>query len=100
MVRPPLDIIFEILFYIVASSIEHLLNVIRLLIELFNSLWVTAQNNVGVLIISMLIGGLFFIFVSKFLFKETASIIQIILIYGAFAFILIIVLYIFFSIFY
>ena len=91
MVRSPIEIILEILFYIVTSSIEHVITVIKLLIELFYSLALQAQSSIFGLFISVLIGSLFFLFVWKFLFKETTSILHVILVYGAFLLALIII---------
>lgn len=91
MVRSPIEIIFEILFYIVTSSIEHVITVVKLLIELFYSLAAQAQSSIWGLFVSVLIGSLFFLFVWKFLFKETTSILHVILVYGGFILALIII---------
>ena len=98
MVRTPLQIIFEILIFIVVNSINAILTIIGLLGELFVSLTLTAQTSVVGLILAIVIGGLFVIFMSKYLFKTTISLIKIILIYGAFVLVLIIILALFFSI--
>jgi hypothetical protein len=92
MVRQPIEIILEILFYIVTSSIEHVITVIKLLIELFYSLVLQAQSSIWGLFISILIGSLFFLFVWKFLFKETTSVLHVILVYGAFIISLIVII--------
>jgi len=100
MVRTPLDIILEIVLLIIISAINTMLAVFRLLGELFASLiWTSQMSTVG-FILALIIGGLFLIFFWKYFFKETISLVKLILIYGAFVFILIIILYFFFLFFY
>ena len=100
MVRTPLDIIFEILLLIIVSSVNTLLALFKLLGELFASLMWTSQIGIAGFILAVIIGGLFVVFLWKYLFKTTVSLVKLILIYAAFIFVLILVLYVFFSIFY
>ena len=99
MVRTPLDIIFEILLLIITSSVNTLLALFKLLAELFASLIWTSQMGIAGFILAIIIGGLFVVFLWKYLFKTTVSLVKLILIYAAFIFILILILYIFYSIF-
>jgi len=100
MVRTPLDIIFEILLLIILSSVNTLLTLFKLLGELFTSLLWTSQMGIAGFILAVIIGGLFIVFLWKYLFKTSVSLIKLILIYAAFIFVLILVLFVFFSIFY
>ena len=95
-----MDIIFEILLLIIASSIGTLLALFKLLSELFASLFWTSTMGLAGFIVAVIIGGLFVAFLWKYLFKTTVSLVKLILIYGLFIFILIMVLYIFYSVFY
>lgn len=100
MIRTPLDIIFEILLLIILSSVNTMLTLFKLLGELFASLMWTSQMGIAGFILAVIIGGLFIVFLWKYLFKTSVSLIKLILIYSAFIFVLILVLYVFFSIFY
>ncbi len=99
MVRTPLEVIFEIAILIITSSVNTLLALFKLLGELFASLIWTSQMGIAGLILAIIIGGLFIVFLWKYLFKTSVSLIKLILIYGAFIFALILVLYIFYLIF-
>jgi len=83
MVKSPLQIILEILVYIILTMVETILTVSRMLGELFFSLTVISQVGVLGLIISSIIGGLVLFFVSKFLFGTSKSLIKIALVYVA-----------------
>lgn len=97
MVRSPFEILVEILITIVSNSIQTLTKIIQLLIEFFISLGVTAQSSLGGLITALVIGTLFFVFIWKFMFKTTTSLIKIILIYGVFIVFLFLITLILFS---
>jgi hypothetical protein len=99
MVRTPLDIIFEILLLLVMSSVNTLLALFKLLGELFASLIWASQTGIAGFILAIIIGGLFVVFLWKYMFKTTVSLVKLILIYGAFIFVLILVLFVFFSVF-
>jgi len=100
MVRTPLDIILEIALLIIMSSVNTLLALFELLGELFGSLIWTSQMGIIGLILAVTVGGLFVVFLWKYLFKTTVSLIKLILIYAAFVFVLILVLFVFYSVFY
>ena len=100
MVRTPLDIIFEILFLLILSSVNTFLSLLKLLAELLASLVWTSQSSIAGFIVAVIVGGLFVVFLWKYLFKTTISIVKLLLIYGAFVFVLILVLFVFFSVFY
>jgi hypothetical protein len=99
MVRSPLEIIIEIFLLIFINSIQTLLMLLKLLGELFYSLAWTARTSIGGLILATIIGGLFLVFLWKYLFRETVSLAKIILAYAGFMIALFIVLYVFFSLF-
>ena len=100
MVRTPLEIILQIALFIITSSATSLLTIAKLLVELATSLVHTSQMGLAGFILAIIVGGLFVVFLWKYLFKTTVSLVKLILIYAVFIFILILVLYIFFSIFY
>ena len=99
MVRTPLEIIYEIILLIITSSVNTLLILFRLLGELFTSLMWVSQTGIAGLILAVIIGGLFVVFLWKYLFKTTVSLVKLILIYAAFVFVLILVLAGFFLVF-
>lgn len=100
MVKTPLDIILEIALLLITSSIKTLLALFKLLGELFASLIRTSTMGIAGFILAIIVGGLFVVFMWKYLFKTTVSLVKLILIYAAFIVVLILVLYVFFSIFY
>jgi len=99
MVKTPLDIIIEIALLLILSSVNTLLALFKLLAELFASLmWTSTMGIVG-FIVAIIVGGLFIVFLWKYLFKTTVSIVKLIIVYAAFIFVLILVLYVFYSVF-
>jgi len=100
MVRTPLEVIVEIILLIVLSSVNTLLALFRLLGELFASLIWTSQTGLIGFILAIIIGGLFIVFLWKYLFKTSISLVKLVLAYGAFVFVLVVVLYLFYSVFY
>ena len=99
MVRTPLDVIFEIALLIIVSAVNTLLALFKLLGELFASLIWTSQMGIVGFIVAIIVGGLFVVFLWKYLFKTTVSLVKLILIYAAFIFVLILVLFFFYSVF-
>ena len=97
MFRTPLEIIIEIALLIIVSSINTLLNLFKLLGELFASLIWTSQMGIAGFILAVIIGGLFIVFLWKYLFKTSVSLVKLILVYGAFIFVLVLVLFVFYS---
>ncbi len=97
MVKTPLDIIIEIALLLIMSSVNTLLNLYKLLVELFASLMWTSRMGITGLVVAVIVGGLFVVFLWKYLFKTAISLVKLILIYAAFIFILILVLYVFYS---
>jgi len=100
MVRTPLDIILEIALMLIVSSVNTLLALFKLLGELFASLMWTSTLGIAGFILAIIIGGLFVVFLWKYLFKTSVSLLKLILIYGVFVFVLILVLFVFYSVFY
>jgi hypothetical protein len=84
MVKSPFQIIFELLVLLINTTIEGLGLVIDKLVELFESLVFIAKTGLAGLVISSIIGGIVVIFVSKFLFGSTKSLMKILLVYLAF----------------
>jgi hypothetical protein len=99
MVRTPLDIIFEILILLIFSSFNTLLALFKLLGELFASLIFASQASIAGFILAIIIGALFIVFIWKYLFKTTVSLVKLLLVYAGFFVVLIIILFIFFSVF-
>lgn len=99
MVKTPLDIIIEIALLIIMSSVNTLLALFELLVQLFTSLMWTSQMSIAGFIVAVIVGGLFVVFLWKYLFKTTVSLVKLILVYAAFIFVLILVLFVFYSIF-
>jgi len=89
MPKNPLQIILELFLVIIQSIIKTLTLIFQKLVELFWSLTFIAETGVIGLIIACLIGGIVIYFISKFIFKNTKSLVQILLIYIVFIFILV-----------
>lgn len=99
MIRTPLDIIFEIALLIINSSINTILALFKLFGELFASLIWTSRMGVAGFILAIIIGGIFVVFMWKYLFKTTVSLVKLIVVYGIFIFVLIMILFVFYLVF-
>jgi len=95
MVKPHLEIIAEILLYLMIKSVNTMIVLSKLLGELFVSLIWSAQTGFWAFLIAVTIGGVFIILMFKFLFKTGTSLLKIIAIY--IIFLLILFFLIFFS---
>jgi len=91
MVKNPLEIILELLTYIIQTSIEAIIFIIDKLRQLFVSLVFIAGMGIPGLIIASIIGGIVLFFVSKFLFKSTESLVKVFIVYIVFILILVVV---------
>ena len=100
MVKTPLQVILEIILLLITSSVNTLLSLFRLFGELFSSLVWTSRTGILGLGVAIIIGGLFIVFLWKYLFKTTVSLVKLISIYGVLIIVLVVILYVYFSILY
>ncbi|MBL7170276.1 MAG: hypothetical protein ISS48_04610 [Candidatus Aenigmarchaeota archaeon] len=93
MVKSPLQIILELLTLIVSSIVNTFVLIFQKLVELFESLTFIAQAGIAGLLAACFIGGLVIFLLSKFIFKNTKSLFQVLLIYVVFVLVLVLVFY-------
>ena len=91
MVKSPLQIILELFILIIQSIVNTLKLIFEKLVELFMSLAFIAETGITGLVIAAVIGGIVVILISKFVFKSTKSLLQVLLVYVIFVVILVLV---------
>ncbi|MBD3155943.1 MAG: hypothetical protein GF368_04800 [Candidatus Aenigmarchaeota archaeon] len=84
MVKSPFQIIFELLVLLISTTVEGIRIIFEKIVELFESLVYLAGTGMVGLLISSVIGGLVIIFISKFIFGNTKSLVKILLVYAGF----------------
>ena len=92
MVKNPLEIILELMTYIIQTGIEAIVEIVRMMGELFVSLTFIAGLGMPGLIIASIIGGVVLFFVLKFLLRSTESLGKVMIVYVIFVLILIVAL--------
>jgi len=91
MIKNPLQIILELLVLIIQSIVSTLALVLEKLVELFSSLAFMAGTGVVGLFIACVIGGIVVVLISKFVFKSTKSLFQVLMVYVIFVLILVLI---------